>query len=539
MKPEALRAFIKTQIPRIMQRLEKSRESGHLVYPDDIYLKATSEQQLYEKFGVTAKDFYCFYSNSTYFEAKKKLTAYGVDVYVPRLYQLKNDKNLSDGLNDIIDNSTTVIDCLHAINIAWALCIEALLIECYGIADGKNKFNRLLNSVNHPFILSTFDVNQHTGNLTRAGYFTSVPLLSYFIEDIHSYYDTAKADPNLVPGARITINNYPTYKIKHTIGSAGAINLICVGNNAYMGFGLGHQLLTEDEVYAWLKRYHDIKPIEEEKPWLMRLVTSKRINQPAMAPQLPGYRADCSVQLDIDKLVQLTESFEDTLREMDLFIANYQYKQLVLFKDEYSAQVNSSSRKIDLTTNTTSALRDLIKLEKNPHKLISHKKTLAVLEGDLAQQLCLDGRYNVALAHYQQGIDLAKEIGLRDLILSYIKEMIQAKTMDAKAAVKTNIPSEPKESIHECKGLLFVTTALSFSYDEKTVCYWALENTETKAKEIAELLNKFNCGLKVSFGKIKKTTQYPDDKYRIVVESFDPKSISLNKIADTPRFSFA
>ncbi len=343
MKPAAIRAFIQAHMPIVMERLNKSNKDGHLVYAEDVFEHFPSEAAFYKEFGVTPKDFYCFYTNSPCFEIIKRVTRGEFSTAVPRLYQIKKGKTLSEALDNLIEHGTTVIDCLQAVNIAWCLCIEALMIECYGIEQGKARFNALLNVETQPFQISGFDVNQKTGNLSRAAYCIPVPVLSYFIEDLpesSQVYPTAKDDPRLKPGTRITLYNMPEYKIKHVIGNAGAMNLICIDKDTYMGFGLGEGTFTESKVNAWLKNsYESMQPLEVRKNWLNTIALAKKEAQPTRNPYPAGYTADTAVQMNYDKLGQLTEDFQGTLTRVAVYIDEYENKQLRLFDREFGAFV--------------------------------------------------------------------------------------------------------------------------------------------------------------------------------------------------------
>lgn len=350
-------------MPRIMQRIEQSAHAKHLVYAEDIFSDYATEADFTSKYGVTAKTFYCFYTNSPCFETKKSLNKSGVRIIIPRLYELKDGVSLSDALEDILTKSTTVIDCLQAINIAWCLCIEALLIECYGNVEGKNKFNQLFNHKAQPFQLSAFDVNQMTGNSGRSAYAINVPVLSYFMQNlptsVQCYY-TAKSDPRLMPGTRLTIYNVPEYKSKHIIGNAGAINLMCIDHDTYMGFGLGKHAVTEAEVNTWLKNCHEkTRPLEQRIPWVQCIADAKRTPDYASKNIYPaGYIADNSVQLSLNKLEHLTEEngFKKTLDNVQIFMHEYSEKQFFLLHQE--SDVSTSQLSLSARTRLLLAAED-------------------------------------------------------------------------------------------------------------------------------------------------------------------------------------
>lgn len=480
MKKEEILAFIQSYMPKAMRQLEQSHEQGHIVYPIDVLDKYDDFKTFYEVFQIRPLTLYKGYTSSNAFELLPHATKFGLRMSMSLFYQLKEGYTPSEALDDVLTNGITVIDCVEAINLAWYLCIRALLIHA-DKTEGHHQFNQLFSQKDHPFIISGLDMYSLTGSSIDDAYFTTVPVLGHFIKKLreeNKNYTQAQSDPLITPGTRVTINNDPEYLTKHRLGNSGAINVMAVGKNQFMGFGLGTQPLTETEILAWLEQEWQNPSLESQKTWL-NPDGKMRVKQTHTA----GYFSDATVQFDIDILEQLVNDFPGVLNGIKQFIGHYEIQQLVLFKD-YCIN-NHYPIEIDLVKAIIEKATSGLSLQKDPSFLKN---------------------YLEIIASYQAVLDKTLE-----------------KPQATQTTLRSSVPTGAPLNKTPCLDLLHTLTQQTFKFDSNKKIFW-LTLSKNAAENLAELLKTSHCDLKVSCKKISNS-----ENYCVTVDWFD--STAVNKIA--------
>lgn len=543
MTAEEVSKFIQNYILKAMQTIEQSRLNGHLVYATDLFNQCSDMQECINKFKTLPKELNSRFTTSPFLDIKISETRWGETVYFSRFYQLKKSANASAALDDILNNSTTVIDCVEAINIAWYMCIQALLIHCYGEADGKTKFNQLFCEDNRTFIISDYDMYGIVGAAYDCSYFASVPILSYFVEHLRNdkiEFSSANEDPLIKPAVRINIFNDPRYGEKHPIGEDICINIMCVGKDQYLGLGLGINPLSETQVIEFLKKSFEQKPIEERLPWLKQVADWKKFNKvlnevaPALVPK-SGYKSSHSTQLNINILVLLTRDFSKALKDINNFVLEYQFAQLVAFRQNFTrhnrqrtdiGNIKVLEETIQLTNHILTKLTD-------KDKLTFYAKNLAMAKKNLANLLGYHGDFAEGIKQYieaKAGLIKLNESSLAlecEIEIQRFQKFIEDKK-NTNSRVETAPKVERQKQSTPRRDLLSQITQCNFNYDDNQRKFWMLTKSEQEAKKIVEKLNNSKSGFIVSSGKIAKSEKYPEDRYRVVVGEFDAATISSN-----------
>jgi hypothetical protein len=549
MKEKEILAFIKEYMPQAMALVRKSRENRHLMYVDDLFNQYNSLESLRAVVGDAAiPTLNVGYTSSNCFALKEKEEKWGQIVYFTDLYELKKEYTPSQGLDDILNNGITLIDCVQSVNIAWYLCIRELLIKCYQKEDGTKKFNELFTFGNHPFIISGYDTYGRTGNAFGFSDLAPVPILAFFIDDneADNKYPTAASDPRVKPGVRIIIYNNHDYINKHAIGSDGAWNAVCVGKDQYMVFDDFSKTLSEQEIKQELKKRYDAQYIVEKKPHLKYFDLIKRLKLAQQAKDYPsikippaGYCSLFTKGLDVSKLVLLTEDFPKALRQLKVFVPEYQVTQMLSFKryftnDGYNTNHRNNIAVLKLAIEKMGEAlvlqhevgADAQEIEKMREVLICTKKDLADLYQTYQQHLEAVTEFQAVIRESKKTNNPAFEqmqLDCKGKISQIIAKLNPSDTETLAISIKPSL--QPPQITSACVDILCEVTCETFKFSEKSQVFWMTHPNTEYAAEIVRKIKGDRRGFAVTGpSKVAKQDKDAPDMYRITVAPFTPDS---------------
>lgn len=147
--------------------------------------------------------------------------------------------------------------------------------------------------------------------------------LSWFFD----FHEMAKERVNLgiqqlQLGDRLWIQGHREYSKKHLFGVSGGLNLICVGNDEFIGFGLGDNQLSCKDIIKLLtthynqspNKYTQSSPFHDSK---LDLIQCKE-------QDIVGFRHDSVVVVDMLKIKKAINSTDSTAKQLSLYLQEAQ-----------------------------------------------------------------------------------------------------------------------------------------------------------------------------------------------------------------------
>jgi hypothetical protein len=251
-----------------MKKIEASRDEGHLQYFQD-YVRKYGKTDMEKNLKDSSKNLQTWFMSKEYFEPVKYLPYWCTsNIEMEVTYRLKAKKNPIEALNNILTTGVSFVDCGSAITIAQYLTILDILKEYHGQKAGEEIFAKMFGELSScPSSKGRMLISQY-GILPRDGNSPKQPLSDF--SRIGSNPTNSKS--KIGKHAHIAIDR-TRYLKKHNGGHAGGWNVICIGFNKYgedlfIGFGLGNQPLTSQEIALKLAALFNEEPSDIEREHL-------------------------------------------------------------------------------------------------------------------------------------------------------------------------------------------------------------------------------------------------------------------------------